>query len=63
MIDEPPSLTGAVNETVAWPLPATADTEVGGVVIKEGQKIASLLGSANRDETHFCQCRSNGYYS
>ena len=32
---------------------ATADTEVGGVVIKEGQKIASLLGSANRDETHF----------
>jgi cytochrome P450 len=32
---------------------ATADTEVGGVEIKKGQKIASLLGSANRDENHF----------
>jgi cytochrome P450 len=32
---------------------ATADTEIGGVVVKEGQKIASLLGSANRDENVF----------
>ena len=32
---------------------ATADTEIGGVTIKEGQKIAALLGSANRDEAHF----------
>jgi cytochrome P450 len=32
---------------------ATADTEIGGVEIKSGQKIASLLGSANRDEKHF----------
>ena len=32
---------------------ATADTEVGGVEIKKGQKIAALLGSANRDEAHF----------
>ena len=32
---------------------ATADTEIGGVAIKEGQKIAALLGSANRDESHF----------
>jgi len=32
---------------------ATADTEIGGVLIKDGQKIASLLGSANRDETIF----------
>ena len=32
---------------------ATADTEIGGVEIKKGQKIASLLGSANRDEKHF----------
>jgi len=32
---------------------ATADTEIGGVMVKEGQKIASLLGSANRDETIF----------
>jgi len=32
---------------------ATADTEIGGVIISEGQKIAALLGSANRDETIF----------
>jgi cytochrome P450 len=32
---------------------ATADTELGGVTIKEGQKIAALIGSANRDETVF----------
>lgn len=32
---------------------ATADTEIGGVVVRTGQKIASLLGSANRDETVF----------
>jgi cytochrome P450 len=28
---------------------ATSDTEINGVVIREGQKIAALLGSANRD--------------
>jgi cytochrome P450 len=32
---------------------ATADTELGGVAIKEGQKIAALIGSANHDETVF----------
>lgn len=32
---------------------ATADTEVGGVTVEKGQKIAALLGSANRDESHF----------
>ena len=32
---------------------ATSDTEIGGVEIKEGEKIAALLGSANRDEQHF----------
>jgi cytochrome P450 len=32
---------------------ATQDTEIGGVTIKAGQKIASLLGSANRDEEVF----------
>ncbi len=32
---------------------ATEDTEVGGVAIKQGQKIAALLGSANRDEEIF----------
>ena len=32
---------------------ATEDLELGGVAIKEGQKIVSLLGSANRDEAVF----------
>ena len=32
---------------------ATADTEICGLMVKTGQKIASLLGSANRDETIF----------
>jgi cytochrome P450 len=32
---------------------ATTDTEIGGVEIKQGQKIVSLLGSANRDEDVF----------
>jgi hypothetical protein len=32
---------------------ATADTQIGGVEIKQGQKIVSLLGSANRDEDVF----------
>ena len=34
---------------------ATADTEIGGVLVREGQKIASLLGSANRDEDVFSE--------
>jgi cytochrome P450 len=32
---------------------ATADTEIGGVSIAQGQRIAALLGSANRDESVF----------
>ena len=32
---------------------ATAPTEVGGVVVAPGERIAALLGSANRDETVF----------
>ncbi|MEN9305855.1 MAG: hypothetical protein RLY76_1123, partial [Actinomycetota bacterium] len=32
---------------------ATSDIEISGVGIKQGQKIVSLLGSANRDETVF----------
>lgn len=32
---------------------ATEDTEVGGVMVRQGQKIAALLGSANRDEEIF----------
>lgn len=32
---------------------ATHDTVIGGVTVKQGQKIAALLGSANRDESIF----------
>jgi cytochrome P450 len=32
---------------------ATADTNIGGVTVETGQKIAALLGSANRDEEVF----------
>jgi cytochrome P450 len=32
---------------------ATSDTDVGGVTVRTGQKIAALIGSANRDETVF----------
>jgi cytochrome P450 len=37
---------------------ATADTEIGGVQIREGQKIAALIGSANRDEILFFEPES-----
>ena len=50
----------AVEEFVRFDAPlhlfertATAQTDVGGVTIEEGQKIAALLGSANRDESVF----------
>lgn len=50
----------AVEEFVRFDSPlqlfertATAETEIGGVEIRSGQKIAALLGSANRDETVF----------
>ena len=52
--------TTAVEEFLRFDAPlhlfertATADTEIGGVEIKKGQKIAALLGSANRDDKHF----------
>lgn len=50
----------AVDEFIRFDAPlhlfertATTDVEIGGVMIQEGQKIASLLGSANRDESVF----------
>ena len=50
----------AVDEFIRFDAPlhlfertATADVEIGGALVKEGQKIAALLGSANRDETVF----------
>jgi cytochrome P450 len=50
----------AVDEFIRFDAPlqlfertATSDVEIGGVLVREGQKIASLLGSANRDESVF----------
>ena len=50
----------AVDEFIRFDAPlhlfertATSDVEIGGVLVKEGQTIASLLGSANRDESVF----------
>jgi methyl-branched lipid omega-hydroxylase len=50
----------AVEEIVRWATPvihfrrtATADTEVGGVPVKEGQKVVLFYNSANRDEARW----------
>ena len=61
LVEEPGKYAAtAVEEFLRFDAPlhlfertATSDTEVGGVEIKKGQKIAALLGSANRDEEHF----------
>ncbi len=37
---------------------ATTDTEINGVVVREGQKIAALLGAANRDSDVFADADS-----
>ena len=37
---------------------ATADTQIGRVEIKQGQKIAALIGSANRDDSVFSSAES-----
>ena len=58
---DPDGLTEtAVDEFLRFDAPlhlfertATQDTEIGGVLIQEGMKIAALLGSANRDEEIF----------
>jgi hypothetical protein len=57
----PDELAGsAVDEFLRFDAPlhlfertATEDTDIGGVLVKTGQKIAALLGSANRDEKIF----------
>jgi cytochrome P450 len=58
---DPDSIAGtAVDEFLRFDSPlhlfertATEDTVIGGVDVKAGQKIAALLGSANRDEEVF----------
>lgn len=58
--DDPALLPTAVDEMIRWVTPvkefmrtATADTEVGGVAIKEGQAVLLSYPSGNRDEEVF----------
>ena len=61
LVADPEGLAAtAVDEFLRFDAPlqlfertATEDTEIGGVTIQAGQKIAALLGSANRDEEIF----------
>ena len=60
LIDDPSLIPAAVEEMLRLVSPvlsfqrtATQDTELGGVSIKEGEKILMIYGSANRDETQF----------
>ncbi len=57
---DPSLIPGAVEEMLRWANPvhymrrtATADTELGGVAIDAGQKVAMYYTSANRDEAAF----------
>ncbi len=50
----------AIEETLRWETPvvfvareATRDTELAGVPIPGGNLVSAIIGSANRDETHF----------
>ncbi len=50
----------AIDETLRWETPvvfvareATRDTEIAGVPIPAHNMVAAILGSANRDETHY----------
>jgi cytochrome P450 len=58
--EDPGLLPTAVEELMRFDSPlqlfertATADVEVGGVTVREGQKVAALLGAANRDPAVF----------
>jgi len=60
LVGDPRLLPGAVEELVRFDAPlqlfertATADVEVGGVVVAAGEKVAALLGAANRDPAAF----------
>ena len=60
LVDDPSLIPGAVEEMLRWTTPvthmartATADVEIRGQRIKEGDTIVMLYGSANRDEDVF----------
>ncbi|MFN2560054.1 MAG: cytochrome P450 [Jatrophihabitans sp.] len=59
---DPALVPGAVEELIRFDSPlqlfertATADTEVAGVLVESGTKIAALLGAANRDPAVFAE--------
>jgi cytochrome P450 len=60
--DDPALVPVAVEELIRYDSPlqlfertATADTEIGGVHVESGTKIAALLGAANRDPAVFVE--------
>jgi cytochrome P450 len=60
LVDEPSLIPGAVEEMLRWTNPvthmarsATADVEIRGQLIREGDTVVMLYGSANRDEEVF----------
>lgn len=60
LVVDPGLLSGAVEELLRFDAPlqlfertATADVEVGGVVLTAGEQVAALLGAANRDPAAF----------
>jgi cytochrome P450 len=60
LVDDPSLIPVAVEEMLRWTSPvthmartATADTEIRSQVIKEGETVVMLYGSANRDEEIF----------
>jgi cytochrome P450 len=60
--DDPALLPTAIEELMRFDAPlqlfertATEDVEIGGITVEKGQKIAALLGSANRDPAVFAE--------
>jgi cytochrome P450 len=60
LVDDPSLIPGAVEEMLRWTSPvthmartATADVEIRGQLINEGDTVVMLYGSANRDEEIF----------
>jgi cytochrome P450 len=60
--DDPALLPTAIEEFMRYDSPlqlfertATEDVEIGGITVERGQKIAALLGAANRDPAVFAE--------
>ena len=60
LVDDPSLIPGAVQEMLRWNSPvvqmartATTDVEIRGQLIREGEVVVMLYGSANRDEDIF----------